>query len=93
MSAGRSVSASAGTELDLALVEVFLEVGPLLGGDGCVLLRRPQGPPALQEQLVVPDQVFLEDSDVATSGLQIQMAQQCSADMDRQAAVNEFGGE
>jgi len=50
-------------------------------------------PAAGEEVLVVADQVLLEDGDVALGGLQVEVAEQLGADVDRQAAVDQIGDE
>jgi hypothetical protein len=50
-------------------------------------------PAAGEEVLIVANQVLLEDGDVALGGLQVQVAEQLGADVDRQAAVDQIGGE
>ncbi|MEZ3179156.1 hypothetical protein KYY02_10770 [Streptomyces pimonensis] len=47
----------------------------------------------VEELLVVLDDVLGEDRDVALSGLRIQVSEQGRADVDRQAAVDDVGGE
>ncbi|MFE4382910.1 hypothetical protein [Streptomyces cyaneofuscatus] len=56
---GSAVRASAGAELDLAPVEVVLELVPLLCGGIPVLVRRPDLPTLLQVGLVVADHVLV----------------------------------
>ena len=43
--------------------------------------------------LVVADDVFVEDGDVAAGDLQVEVAEQGRADVDRQAVVDQVGGE
>lgn len=43
--------------------------------------------------LVVPNDVLVEDRDVTAGGLDVEVTQQGRSDVDRQAAVYEFGGE
>ncbi|QYN33669.1 hypothetical protein K1T35_35100 [Pseudonocardia sp. DSM 110487] len=62
-----AVGAGAATELDLALVEVLLELGPLLVGRRAVLLGRPELAAVVEELLVVTYDVVVEDRDVAAS--------------------------
>ncbi|MGX1818122.1 hypothetical protein ACWIGD_30465 [Streptomyces albidoflavus] len=57
--AGGPVGASAVAQLDLALLEVLLELGPLLLGDLAVFDGWPQGPAVVQELLVVGDDVLV----------------------------------
>jgi hypothetical protein len=41
----------------------------------------------------VADDVFVEDGDVAVGGLHVQVSKEGGADVDRQAVVDEVGGE
>jgi hypothetical protein len=91
--AGGSVGTAAGTEFDAALVEVLMEVGPLLRGGVPVLLFWPFGPAPGEELVVVADHVLVEDRDVAAGGSDIERAEQSGADVDRQAVVDQLGGE
>ncbi|MFF2431192.1 hypothetical protein [Streptomyces mirabilis] len=93
MRAGRAVRASAGAEFDLALVEVLLEVTPLLVSGSAVLRRGPLGPATVEEFGVVGDDVLVEDCDVAAGGLDIEVAEQGRADVNGQAIVDQVGGE
>ncbi|MEU7469986.1 hypothetical protein AB0A94_15850 [Streptomyces sp. NPDC044984] len=63
--AGGAVRAGAVAESDLALVEVLLEVGPLLGGDLAVLDLQSERAAVVEEPLVVGDDDLGEDRDVA----------------------------
>jgi hypothetical protein len=67
------VRAAAVAELDLALVEVFLELSPLGAGGGPVLVVGPQRAASGEVGVVVADEVFLEDRDVAAGGSEIEM--------------------
>lgn len=88
-----AVGTSAGAEFDLAAVEVLLEFVPLFGRGVPVLALGPDLAPVLQVLLVVPDHVFVEHRDAAMSGLDVQASKQGRADVDRQAAIDEFGDE
>jgi hypothetical protein len=88
-----AVRASAVTQLDLAFLEVLLELSPLLLGDLAVVDGRPQGPAVVQELLVVSDDVLVEGRDVSLSGLENEMAEQRSTDADGQSSVDDLGGE
>lgn len=59
--ATRPVRATAGAQLHLALVEMFLEFLPFLLAGRTVLFLGAHGPPPDQEVLDVPDNVLLED--------------------------------
>jgi hypothetical protein len=61
MLAPGTVRAGAGTEFDLAPVEVFLELDPFGVGDRPVLLGEALGPSAVQGLLVVAYHVLVED--------------------------------
>ena len=74
---GVPVRTSAAAELDLALVEVLLELPPLGVGRRPVLLARAQAPAPVEEGLVVADEILLEDRDVAAGGLQVGWAARC----------------
>src|SRR5437762_11766814 len=91
--ASGAVWAAAGAEFDLAPVEMFLELDPVCVGRRTVLLGGALLPPAVQEVLVVAYHVLVEDSHIAASGLDVEVAEQCRADVDRQTAVYELGGE
>ncbi|KOV75892.1 hypothetical protein ADL02_33175 [Streptomyces sp. NRRL WC-3723] len=93
MPAGGAVEASAGSELDLAAVEVLLEPGPLVRGGVSVFVGGTDLAPVFEVLLVVADDVFVEHRDAAASGLDVQMPEQGRADVDRQAAVEECGDE
>jgi hypothetical protein len=73
--AGGAVGAGAGTEFDLALVEVLLELLPLVGRGLAVLLCGPDLATLGEVGHVVAHDVLVEDGDVATCGLQIQEAE------------------
>ncbi|WTN35974.1 hypothetical protein OHQ89_47455 [Streptomyces canus] len=89
--AGASVGATAGSEFDLAGVEVVLECGPLVGRGGPVLGLGPQVSAVVEELLVVAGYVFVEDGDVTAGGLQAQVAQEGGADVDGDTVVDEVG--
>ena len=91
--AGRGVGPAAVAELDLALVEVGLELGPLVVGDGPVLGGGPDLAPAGEVGLVVADDVFVEDGDVAAGGLEVEVAEQCGADVNGQPVVDQVSRE
>src|SRR5690606_38130548 len=91
--AGRPVGPAAGPQLDPALVEVLLEVVPLLGAGLAVLVLGPLGPAPGEELLVLADHVLVEHRDVAAGGADVEVAGQGGADVDGQAVVHEFGGE
>ncbi len=63
--AGGGVGAPAVAELDFAGVEVGLELVPFCGVDWLVLPGWPAGSSAREVGLVVPDDIFVEDGDVA----------------------------
>jgi hypothetical protein len=90
--AGRGVGTTALSELDFAFVEVNLELVPLRGGDRPVFPGGSGGPPTGEVCLVVPDDVFVEDGDVAVGGLDVEVPQQSGTDVDRQAVDNQIGG-
>lgn len=72
---------------------MFLELGPLLGGDIGVFVVGTQSPAVVQELLVALDDVAGEARDVALCGPQVQVSEQGRADVDRQLAVDDVGGE
>jgi hypothetical protein len=59
--AGRAVGAPAGAEFDLALVEVFVELGQFLAGGLAVLLDRSELAAVVEEGDIVADDVLVED--------------------------------
>lgn len=65
MVAGGAVGAAAVGELDLAVVEVGLELGPFLVGGRPVLVGRTLGASSVEGTLVVADEIFVADRDVA----------------------------
>jgi len=67
--ASSGVGAPAAAEFDLPLVEVGFELIPLLAGDGAVLAGRSSSAARGEVGLVVADDVFVEDGDVAVRGL------------------------
>ncbi|GAA2417599.1 hypothetical protein GCM10010255_66020 [Streptomyces coeruleofuscus] len=71
---------------------MLLEFGPLVSGGVSVLVGGTDLAPVLQVLLVVADDVFVEHRDVAASGLDIQVSEQGRAEVDRQAAVDEYDG-
>ncbi|UQW99247.1 hypothetical protein [Streptomyces sp. RerS4] len=72
---------------------MFFEVGPFLVGDLDVFALGPFGPAVVEELLIGLDDVFGEDGDVALGRLEIHVSEQGGADVDRQAAVDDFRGE
>jgi hypothetical protein len=56
--AGRPIGAATGAELDAALVEVLVEVGPFLRGGLAVFVGRAFGASSGEELLVGVDDVF-----------------------------------
>ncbi|MGW8353312.1 hypothetical protein [Streptomyces wedmorensis] len=70
-----AVGAAAGAELDAPLVEVVLEVVPLLRGQVAGFGLRPCGSAAGEELLVFSDHVLVEDRDVAAGGSDIEMSE------------------
>ena len=68
--AGGAVGAGAGAEFDLAFVEVLLELGPFGVADRAVLVGVADLAALLEVGLVVADDVFVEDGDVAAGDLQ-----------------------
>jgi hypothetical protein len=52
-------------QLDFALIEALLELGPLALCELPISLRRAQGPPTRQEVLVVAHQLLRENHDIA----------------------------
>jgi hypothetical protein len=75
--------AGAVSEFDFAFVEVFLEFLPFLVVNGSVLNCRTSVSASGEVGLVVPDDVLVEDGDVAGEGVQVQEAEKGGADMDR----------
>jgi hypothetical protein len=69
---------------------MFLELGPLRVTGRAVLFSRPRLPTSLEEALVVADEVFFEDGDVAPGGFQVEVAEQGGANVDGQTAVDQF---
>lgn len=91
--AGCAVGAPAGAEFDLALVEMLVELGPFLAGGLAVFLGWSELAALVEEGDVVADDVLIEDGDVAAGRLDVEVAEQGCADVDGQAAVDQFGGE
>lgn len=81
--AGCGVGPSAGAEFDFTFVEVRFDVCPFFCGDGAVFLGGARRPSAFEVGLVVAGDVFFEDGDVAAGGFQIQVSEQCGADVNR----------
>lgn len=92
-SQGGCVGSAALAELNLALVEVLLELGLLLVGDGPVVGCRAGGAAIGEVGLVQADDVFLEHRHVAVEGLHVEVAEQGSTDVDGQPVVGPVGGE
>lgn len=88
-----AVGAPAGTQLDLALVEMPLELLPFHLGRPAVLVVRAQLAAASQVQLVVPNHVLVEHGDVPPRRLEIGMAEERGTDVDRQPVVHQVGCE
>jgi hypothetical protein len=55
--------------------------------------RMSLGPAPVEELLVVADHAFVEDGDVPTCGLNVQVPFHGRADVDGQAVVDQVGGE
>ncbi|MGW6143128.1 hypothetical protein ACWFRM_32485 [Streptomyces sp. NPDC055144] len=68
-------------ELDLALVEVLLELPPFFGRDVDVLAFGTEGSAVVEELLVVLDDALGEDRDVTLCGLKVPMSEQGRADV------------
>jgi hypothetical protein len=83
MLARGSVWSRTPTQFNLTLVKMLLKFDPLLFSDVTVLVIGTGIAASTKELLVVADDVFIEHCDVASCGLQIQMAEQGCADMDR----------
>ncbi len=88
--ARRAVWPAAVSELDLAFVEGLFELCPFLAGRGPVLLGGAKGSPSGEVRLVVADDVFLEDRDVAARGLDVEVAEQGRANVNGQTAVDQL---
>jgi hypothetical protein len=93
MLARGSVRAAAASQFDLALVEVLLEPEPLGFGDRPVLIRWPGLAAPVEKSLVVADDVFVEHGDVAPGRLKIHMSEQGCANVNREPAVDQVGGQ
>ena len=91
--AGGGVGSPAVSQLDFTLIEVLFEFGPFTVGRRPVFLGGPGLPAPGQVGLLVADDVFLEDGDVAVGGLDIEVAQESCADVDRQAVIDQFCGQ
>jgi hypothetical protein len=72
---------------------VFVELDPFLAGGVAVFLDWSELAALVEEGDVVADDVLVEDGDVAAGGLDVEVAEQGCADVDGQAAVDQFGGE
>jgi hypothetical protein len=91
--AAGSVRAGAVAEFDLAPVEVLLEFPPFAAGDLLVFFGRALRAPPVQECLIVADYLVIENGYVSAGGFEAEVAEQGSADVNRQAAVDQLGGE
>lgn len=87
--AGCRVGAAAVPQLYFAFVEVLLEFSPLCGTWRSIFPCRAGGPALVEVFLVVPDDVFAEDGDVAVGCLDIEVSQKCGADVDGQAVIDQ----
>lgn len=76
-------------ELDFAFVEVFFEFSPFGLGWRFVFACWTGGASLVEVFLVVPDDVFAEDGDVAVGCLDIEVSQECGADVDGQAVIDQ----
>jgi hypothetical protein len=76
--AGGDVGAPAVAQIDHAFIEVLFESGPFHGGRRTVFLGRAGGTPPAEVGLVMPDDVFLENGDVAVGGLYIEVPEEGS---------------
>lgn len=81
--AGCSVGASAGTKFYLPMVEMLLELVPLLLRRVPVFTSGSSLSPLVDMGLIVTNDVFIEHSDVAAGGLDVEMAEQSRPDVDR----------
>lgn len=93
MLAGGGVGACTVPELDFPFVEVFFEFSPFRIGWRFVFPGWTRGAPLGEVFLVVPDHVFAEDGDVAVGCLDIEVSQECGADMDRQTVIDQVRGQ
>lgn len=90
---GGGVCSPSVAELDVVLIEVLFEFGPFSGGQGPVFPGVPCRPAAGEVGLVVADDVLLKDGHLAVGGLYVQVSKEGGANVDRQAVVDEVGGE
>src|SRR5258707_12517052 len=86
MLARRLVRTTAGSQRDLAQLEVLLEFLPFLIGGLAVFFGRPGGPPLVEERAVGAGQVFLEDGRVRFRGGQAFVTEDPGRDVDGQPA-------
>jgi hypothetical protein len=75
MLARGAVRPSAPAQLNLSVVEVLFKPAPLGVGDRAVLVYGAGLAASVEKSLIVADDVFVEHGDVATSCLQIQVAE------------------
>ncbi|MFE9804807.1 hypothetical protein ACWC98_35620 [Streptomyces goshikiensis] len=80
--AGGAIGTSACAEFDLALVEVPFELVPLVAGDVAVFVVGAELASCVEAGEVVADEVFIEDGDVATCCLDVEVAEQGGANLD-----------
>ena len=91
--AGCAVGAVALAEGHPAQQEVFFELGPLVVVGDLVLPEWAQLAAPFDERLVGGDEVLGKHRGVATGGVEVEMSEQRSGDVQRQAAVDGVGGE
>ena len=90
---GCPVGSVAGAQRDLAQAEVVPELGPFGVGGFAVLLARATGPALVHEAPVVTDHLLRIDRDIPLGGIEVEVSEEFRGDVDRQAAVDGFGGE
>jgi len=88
-----AVRAGAVTELDLAPVEVLLEFWPFAVGYLLVFFGWALRSSPVQERLIMSHDLVIKDSNVAAGGLETEVSEQRRTDMNRPAAVDQFGDE
>ena len=93
MLAGSAIGTVAGAESDLAKAEMIAELRPFRVGGFTVFFAWPLCPSLVNELPVMADYLSRVDGDISLSCVQVEVAKQSGGDMDREAAVDGFGGE
>lgn len=84
--AGCAVGATTGSELDLAQLEVLLELLPLVFRGLAVFRRRADGTAGVEEGAIAVDQFALEDREIRLRGVDVVVAEDLRGDVDRESS-------